>query len=140
MVSEHSKRRAIAYQDRQEAPGIVVMIIVAMIEFAIIGIMGAQSLYFGWGGAIAAFSFYSLGVFLYTRQNKRQSHTITIAVGLGASVIGLILNPIFLFGSTVYNFAVSGSFLGIVASAIYMFALLVLFGFGHYDVKHVDMS
>ena len=139
-MTAHSEKRAIAYQNRQESTGIVLMIIVAMIEFAIIGVMGDQSLYFGWGGAVAAFSFYSLGVFLYTRQNKRQSHTITIAVGLGASVIGLILNPIFLFGSTVYNFAVSGSFLGVLGAVIYLFALLVLFGFGHYDTKHVDMS
>lgn len=140
MATQHSVKRAIRYQDRQEAPGVAILIFVALIEFAIIGVMGDQSLYFGWGGAVAALAFYGLSVFLYTRQNKRQSHVIAIAVGLGGSIVGLILNVPFLFGSIVYNFVSSGSFLGVLAGAIYLFAILVLIGFGHYDVKHTDMS
>jgi hypothetical protein len=60
-------------------------------------------------------------------------------VGLGSSIIGLILNVPLLFGSTVYNFISTGDFLGVLAGAFYLFSLLVLFGFGHYDTKHTDM-
>ena len=139
MATYHSKQRAIKWQNKSERTATIVMIIVGLIEFGIIGELGTQSLFFGWGGAFAAFAFYSLGVFLYTRRNIVLKHSYTIMVGLGSSIIGLILNVPLLFGSTVYNFISTGDFLGVLAGAFYLFSLLVLFGFGHYDTKHTDM-
>jgi hypothetical protein len=139
MATQHSKQRAIRWQNKSERTTTIIMIIVGLIEFGIIGELGTQSLLLGWGGAFAAFAFYSMGVFLYTRRNMVLKHSYTIMVGLGASIVGLILNVPLLFGTTVYNFISTGDFLGVLSGAIYLFALLVLFGFGHYNTKHTDM-
>lgn len=139
LATKHSERRAINYQTRGEKNGIVVAILVGLIELGIIGSLGSSSRYFGWGGAIAAFGLYSLGVFLYTRRNIRLRHDYAIMVGLGASVIGLFLNVPLLYGSITYNFLISNSFVGVLAGALYIFTFLVLMFFGHYNTKHTDM-
>lgn len=139
MATEHSKVRAIKYQTRGERNGIVIAIIVGLIELGFIGWFGFTSRYFGWGGAFAAWGLYSVGIFLYTRRNIILRHDYTILVGLLASVVGLFLNLPLLYGSIIYNFMVSNDFLGVLAGGIYLFAFLVLMGFGHYNTKHMDM-
>lgn len=139
LATEHSQKRAIQYQTKGERNGIAIAIVVGFIELGFIGWFGFTSRYFGWGGALAAWGMYSLGVFLYTRRNIRLRHDYAIVVGLGSSVVGLFLNVPLLYGTIIYNFITSNSFLGVLGGGLYFFTFLVLMGFGHYNTKHVDM-
>ena len=60
-------------------------------------------------------------------------------VGIIGGVIGLFINIPFPYGSITYNFAISNTFIGVLAAGIYIFAFLVLMFFGHYNTKHTDM-
>jgi hypothetical protein len=138
-MAKHSVKRAIEYQTKGERNGIIGAVVVGLIFLAFIGLMGSVSRYFGWGGAIAAFAMYSAGVFFYTRQNIRQRHDYAIGVGIIGGVVGIFINVPFPYGSITYNFAISNTFIGVLAAGIYVFAFLVLMFFGHYNTKHTDM-
>ena len=139
MATAHSTQRARAFQMRGERLGIVIAVIFGLLELAVIGYVGFTSRYFGWGGAIAAWGAYSLGVFLYTRRNRVFRHDYTILVGLGASIVGLFLNVPLLYGTITYRFITTQSFIGVLAGILYMLTFLVLMFFGHYNTKHTDM-
>ena len=123
--------------------GVFVVLLVAIIEFAVIGFLGTNdgsSPVFGWGGATAALFGYVGGAYAYGNTRRAGLYTGTIGAGLALSIATVILNMFFPFGSDIAGLAGLNEFVAQLAWLVIIGALLVMLLSSIRNTTHTDLA
>ena len=123
--------------------GVFVVLLVAIVEFAIIGFLGTNALsspLFGWGGATAALFGYAGGAYAYGNTRRAGLYTGAIGSGLALSIATVILNMFVPFGSDVAGLAGLNEFVGQLAWLVIIGAVLVMLLTAIRNTTHTDLA
>ena len=136
-----SERRAHNYAFRQREIGYFIgAVIVAGLEFIVIGAMGGQlPQYFGIGGAIAAFLGLALGTYLYSMSRTIGRYDANLAIGIIASFAFVIVNAFLFFGQDFYAMTTYKLFTAEVAVVLVLVAGVIMLFESFFATKRADL-
>lgn len=123
--------------------GDILVLIVAAIEFGVIGLFGStgnQSALFGWGGAMAALLGYTIGAYAYGNRRVRGYYWGGIGTGLGVSIVTVILNLYIPFGSDIANLAGLNELVGQFAFIAILLTVFVMLATSVRNAPHTDLA
>lgn len=127
-------RNKIAY------PGLIIVAIVAIIEFALIGYLFPGMPQFAWGGAVAALMGYTIGAYAYGNRNSPGKYEYNLLTGLVVSLFTLALNFYIPFGSDLANLIGSNDPAGYFAFFLVLGTVFMMLYVGLSNTKHTDLK